>query len=154
MNNIKAIINYMKLTELCRQNKIAPAAIPFGLHLHLSVYFFLKSMYQNRWGKKPNVQFAGENETPYLSLKTTSLCFLKHCAIFKKRRKKNVHQNSYTFHSLFLHKYNLFLDQMELDLTILQIIADSILFFYNYIYFIMRAKGGKLITLICYIILI
>lgn len=40
MNNIKAIINNMKLTELCRQNKIAPPAIPFGLHLRLSVYFF------------------------------------------------------------------------------------------------------------------
>lgn len=87
MNNIKAIMNNMKLTELCRQNKITRLAIPFGLHLDVSVHFFLKSMFQNRWGEIPNVQFAGGNETPCLSLKTASLCFLKHCAIFKEKKR-------------------------------------------------------------------
>lgn len=110
MNNTKAIINNTKLTELYRQNKIAPPAILSGLHLNLSVYFFPKSRYQNRWGgeKNPEVQFAGENETSYLSLKTTSLCFLKHCSLRKEEvRGGNMFIKIHWFHSVFLHKDNI-----------------------------------------------
>lgn len=57
------------------------------------------------------------------------------------KRKKYLHQSSYGFHCLFLHKDNSFLDEMEFELTILQFRGDSILHFYNDIYFIVRAKG-------------
>lgn len=148
MNNTKPIINNMKLTELCRQNKIALTAVPFRLHPHLSVYFFPKKMYQNRRWKKTNVQFAGENETPFLSLKTTSLYFLKHCAISEK--KKYVHENLYVFYSFYI-KITYYWIRWSLTWPFSSP-QQTLFYYFTNIYISLWGKRGEIITLIYYII--
>lgn len=57
--------------------------------------------------------------------------------ILRKEEKKNLHQSSYAFHCLYLHKDNQFLDEQEFELTNLQFRADSILLFYETIYILL-----------------
>lgn len=143
VNNIKKILNNMKLTEFCRQNKMILPQFPLDC---TSIYLFtsyLRACNKNRREKITHAQFSGRNETPYLTLKTTSLCLLRRTAIFKKKRKKifiKVHMlfiaSFYTKVINFWMRWSLSWPSFSLKQTVFYPFIKQYIFY-------CKGKGGK-----------